>query len=654
MARNDRGKVVVHQHDGRSLLGDLGTGDTHREPNVRSLERGRIVGTVTSHGDGLAESLEAGDQDTLVLGRGTGQDLQTGQGLVHLLDGELAEDGALHDESALGENTTLGRDSLSGDGVVTGHHTDDHAGVLGLANRLGDSGADGVLNTDNTGKDEVVEDVAEFDVSLDVGMNTVGRPLRVVLADEGDGAKRLLGVGVDGSLEEETVGFFQGGSAEVGDVELLCAVSEENLRGALDDETVAAVVTGQLDDGGHAFLARVKGHHLHDLLVGAGLGQSLHAEVVLGELEQGGLGLGADKGGLAVLLSLKGGGVDGDGLDEELLGGLGKRLGEFDGAGDLLAVDRLGEAGGAKGAGDDRHLVRGQGAGLVGADGRGVAHRLAGSEDANQVVLLQEASRGESQRKSHSQRKPLGHGDDDDGDGHDENVHEAGRLLGASAAVVGQVGEEADEEDDEEEEGGAASELGNGHGQALELLLQRRGLHLGANRHHDLAEAGVGADRGADEGADALEDLGSRDDERVDVLGSAAGLEGVEDGVAARLLESVRLTRGRGLVALQVMAADEDAVDRDQVAGLEVDDIANQDLGDVDHEGLARPDDLDLAVFLLGVELDKGAFFLPVIEGSDQRNDQDGNNNSNALHPVDRLAVFGVVFDAKGLVQAER
>lgn len=34
------------------------------------------------------------------------------------------------------------------------------------------------------------------------------------------------------------------------------------------------------------------------------------------------------------------------------------------------------------------HAVHGQGAGLVGTDGRGVAHRLAGIQVANQVVVL--------------------------------------------------------------------------------------------------------------------------------------------------------------------------------------------------------------------------------------------------------------------------
>lgn len=189
--------------------------------------------------------------------------------------------------------------------------------MLGLLDRLGHARPDGVLDAHDAEEDEVLEDGRELDGAvLDVCAQR--RPLLVVAVDDADGAERLAGVAVDGLEKLVLLGLAHSRDGQVGDVGLGGAVAQQDLGGALDQEPEPAVA--QLDDCPHALLARVEGEHLHDLLVGARLGQRLHAQVVLGQLQQGRLGLGPDEGELALVFALEGGGVDGDGLDDRLLG----------------------------------------------------------------------------------------------------------------------------------------------------------------------------------------------------------------------------------------------------------------------------------------------------------------------------------------------
>lgn len=291
--------------------------------------------------------------------------------------------------------------------------------MLRLLDRLGYARADGVLDAHDAEEDEVLEDGRELDGAV-LDISAERWPLLVVAVDDADGAERLAGVAVDGLEELVLLGPAQAGDGEVGDVGLGGAVAQEDLGGALDQEPAPAVA--QLDDRPHALLARVEGEHLHDLLVGARLGQRLHAQVVLGQLQQGSLGLGPDEGELALVLALEGGRVDGDGLDDGLLGcrgQAGRPLGDRHGG--LVALG-LGEAGGSERAGDDRHLVGGEGAGLVGAYGRGVTHGLTGAEHPHEVVLLEHAGGCEGQGECHGQWETLWDSNDDNSDGDDQDV----------------------------------------------------------------------------------------------------------------------------------------------------------------------------------------------------------------------------------------
>lgn len=140
---------------------------------------------------------------------------------------------------------------------------------------------------------------------------------------------------------------------------------------------------------------------------------------------------------------------------------------------------------------------------LVRANSSRVTHSLARPKNSHKVILLEHLCRGKRQSQRDGKRQTLWHGDNDDGDGNNQDVHKRRRLLRREAVVAGEFGNEAEQEDKEEETGGSASEVRDGAGELGELLLQGCLFGLGADRHHDLAVAAVDTDRGAEECADA-------------------------------------------------------------------------------------------------------------------------------------------------------
>ena len=65
--RDDRGEVVVGEHDVGGLLRDVGPGDAHRDADVGGLERRRVVHAVAGHGDDLAARVQRAHDGELVL-----------------------------------------------------------------------------------------------------------------------------------------------------------------------------------------------------------------------------------------------------------------------------------------------------------------------------------------------------------------------------------------------------------------------------------------------------------------------------------------------------------------------------------------------------------------------------------------------------------
>ena len=81
---DDRREVVVGEDDVSSLLGDIGPGDSHGDPDIRGLERGGVVDAVTGHRDHLATSLQRLDDPELVLGVDARVDGHLAHGAVEL------------------------------------------------------------------------------------------------------------------------------------------------------------------------------------------------------------------------------------------------------------------------------------------------------------------------------------------------------------------------------------------------------------------------------------------------------------------------------------------------------------------------------------------------------------------------------------------
>ncbi|KAJ4329521.1 hypothetical protein N0V87_010766, partial [Didymella glomerata] len=99
--------------------------------------------------------------------------------------------------------------------------------------------------------------------------------------------------------------------------------------------------------------------------------------------------------------------------------------------------------------------------------------------------------------------------------------------------------------------------------------------------------------------SDSLRYLGAGKDEGIDLLQILVLLNGAEGLVASSLLQQVGFTGCGGLVALDAMTLNENAIDRDQISRLQIDDISDKDIVDENLLGPSRTDDLDLSIVLL-------------------------------------------------------
>jgi hypothetical protein len=102
------------------------------------------------------------------------------------------------------------------------------------------------------------------------------------------------------------------------------------------------------------------------------------------------------------------------------------------------------------------HPVGGQCPCFVRANAGGVAHRLAGVQVPDQVVVLHHLLHGVGQRQGDGQRQALGHGHHEDGDPNDEELDEVVEVRQREGLLADQV--VGDAEADEQNEHGA-----NGH-----------------------------------------------------------------------------------------------------------------------------------------------------------------------------------------------
>ena len=510
---DQRSERVVHNDNVGSLLGDLGTADTHGETDLSGLEGGSIVGTVTSDTNSVAQLAEGLDQQTLVLGRGSGHDLKTGDDLETFGRAETTEGGSFDDDSTGRVHATLGSDRSSSKNVVTGAHLDGNTGLVALGNRLDDSRTKRVLDGNDGDHDEVLGKVGKSKLSL-TAFDGEGTGL-VVLVTNGDGSEALRSIEVDGPLqvghgllvEGDHVDVIRTAARDI-DVDVGSADLEQDFGGTLDEQPDLSV--GKVDSGSHGLDLTAEGENLVDGSSSSSLGGT-GPSLLTTEQEHGGLGLGTNDDGLARLLVdiLESGRVDSEGVVEELghlRTGEGAELVQVEGKvlsaltgvlgldhtmliSDLVGVgstrvlfqssDTLGSD--TKRHGDDLHLVQGKSTGLVGADDTGTSGSLTRSQNTNKQVLLGHSLGSKGQSQSDSQGETLGDGDNDQGDGDNEDTDKGLTLLvGSPVGVLLELDAESDEQGEEESTTSSGTELGDELGKSVELHLQRSRLGLGS------------------------------------------------------------------------------------------------------------------------------------------------------------------------------
>lgn len=169
-------------------------------------------------------------------------------------------------------------------------------------------------------------------------------------------------------------------------------------------------------------------------------------------------------------------------------------------------------------------------------------------------------------------------------------------------------------------------------------ISQRRSFHrYKPLTQQDPSVERVLSDRDDDVLADTLENLSARDHETV-ALGVLARLECLalfHALLVRELLDRVTFTCSARLVAADVVTAQENTVDGQNLSGLEQADVADNDILDVDDHFRAASNTLYRTVVPLLVELLELAFFLPVVDGTDQDDNGDSDTDGNTLNPVD-------------------
>ena len=577
---DDGGEVVIGKHHVGDVLGDVGTGDAHANADVGALDGRGVVDAVARHGHDLVARLPSLDDAGLVLGLNAGVHAVVLDVRVEFLVAHAVEVGARDGLAAIGDDTQLLGDGHGGVDVVARNHDGADTGIVGLADGVGDLGADRVNHAGQAAEDQVV---------LERSGAAVGRDLGVGAACQRQHAQGLVGHGLVG--DHELGATLLGQRNDLVALVDMGAQADHHVGRALGVLLILAVQG--LDDHGHHLAARVKRGLAHARMLGSQASEPRLAGIVdertLGRLTHG----------LAQLLVPLGVGAQSHAGQELLL-----RRSEL-----VL---------------DDGHLVLGEGTGLVGADGLRAAKGLDGRELADNRLTLGHLGHAERQHDGHDGNQALGDGGDGKRDSDHKGVEQRGRIgENVAHAVADDVDAKDDDADDDNHDGEDAAELGKLHLQRRELFL---GLGQGAG---DLAHLGVhtGADH---DGATAAVYHGGTHVAHVlavaerHVVGAGGELNDV-----GMLLDGHGLAGKGGLLDLHRGALEHTAVGRDGVARLEHDHIAGHELGARQVHELAVAQHLGLrrAHLLQGLE---GLFALGFLDHAQYRvDDNDEHDNGD-------------------------
>ena len=190
--RDDRGEVVVGEHDVGGLLRDVGPGDAHRDADVGSLQRRRVVHAVAGHRDDFAERVERAHDPELVLRAHARVDVRAGGRRGEIGVGHPGQVRADQRALAAGCDPQLGRDRRSRRRVVAGDHHDAHPRRVRGPHRRRRLGARRVDHADDAEPDEI---------TLFLGARQHRRAGGQAARGEAERAQRVAGEPLDRSLD---------------------------------------------------------------------------------------------------------------------------------------------------------------------------------------------------------------------------------------------------------------------------------------------------------------------------------------------------------------------------------------------------------------------------------------------------------------------
>lgn len=127
---------------------------------------------------------------------------------------------------------------------------------------------------------------------------------------------------------------------------------------------------------------------------------------------------------------------------------------------------------------------------------------------------------------------------------------------------------------------GGGTESSDQFSETVELGLQGSDFTIASERHHQSTVERDGTNGNNDVFSDTFRDFGTRQQETV-LLGLFARLEVVPFGDAVfvgELLDQVGFTSGAGFIALDVVAAQKDTIDGDDLSGFENADITDDNV----------------------------------------------------------------------------
>lgn len=280
---------------------------------------------------------------------------------------------------------------------------------------------------------------------------------------------------------------------------------------------------------------------------------------------------------------------------------------------------------------DDFHLLGGHGARLAKAEVRDKSNLLDRLHVSHEHVVIfahQEDAVGEGDGYCHGETLRDGHDEDDEGD--DDTVDElldedlpANIFVSTRLYAYDQDGDAKDDEGAEEaDELEAATDVVELLGE-LSLLLPRVKL--------DIRDASRGGCAHAADKSPA----GAAHEEGV----------GVEEGRVLSILVlrspshkrgTIRLVNAGRLLHVQIDGGEDEAVGRDLVAGLQLDDISDDHLPDVErlHGSALATQAGQVLVAVLVLQLYELGVFGVVVPGRDQHPDEQGAEDGDAFHPA--------------------